>query len=86
VRLLVILILFFVIYLVARLLIGISSLSNQRRKQREESGGEMVKDPVCDTYVPKSGAIEKHVDGQSLYFCSQDCATAFDKKRAGSRR
>jgi YHS domain-containing protein len=86
VRLLVTLILSFVVYLVARLLIGLSSLSNQRRKRREESGGEMVKDPICDTYVPKSRAIEKHLDGQTIYFCSQDCATAYDKKRAGSRR
>ena len=85
-RLLVTLILSFVFYLVARLLIGFSFRSNPHRKQREESGGEMVKDPMCDTYIPKSRAIEMHVDGQILYFCSHDCAIAYGRKRAGSRR
>lgn len=85
-RLLVILILSFVLYLVARLLFGFSSLSNSRRKQREASGGEMVQDPICDLYIPKSRAVKKHVDGQTIYFCSQDCATAYDQKIAGSRR
>ncbi|HTN43772.1 MAG TPA: hypothetical protein VMN77_08240 [Nitrospiria bacterium] len=84
-RFLVILISFIVLFLVARLLIGFSSLSSQRRKQRERMGGEMVKDPICDTYVPKSQAIEKNVNGQTVYFCGQGCADAYDKKRAGSQ-
>jgi len=84
VRFLVILISSIMFYLVARLLMGFSSLSSQRRKQREQLGGEMVRDPICDTYVPKSRAIERKVNGQTVYFCSQECADAYDKKRAGS--
>jgi len=44
----------------------------------------MVKDPICETYVPKNRAIEKTFNGQTVYFCSQECADAYDKKRAGS--
>ncbi|MBI3597687.1 MAG: transcriptional regulator [Nitrospirae bacterium] len=80
-RFLVILILSFILYLVVRLLIGFSYLSSQRRKRQEQLGGEMVKDPICDTYVPKSRAIEKNVNGQTIYFCSQECIDAFFKKR-----
>ena len=84
VRFLVILILFFLLYLVARLLLGFSSLSSQQQKRHEQLGGEMVKDPICETYVPKNRAIEKTFNGQTVYFCSQECADAYDKKRAGS--
>lgn len=84
-RLLVILILSFVFYLVATLFIGFARRSNPRRKRPEESGGEMVKDPICDTYVPKSRAIQRRLNGQSVYFCSQDCANAYDQKTADSQ-
>ncbi|HUK56672.1 MAG TPA: YHS domain-containing protein [Nitrospiria bacterium] len=79
-RPLVILILLFGLYVVAKLLIGVSYLSVRRRKRKEASGGEMVKDPVCDTYVPKSRALEKNVSGQTHYFCSQECMDVFLQK------
>jgi uncharacterized protein len=81
VRLLVILFMSFVLYLVVKVLIGFTFLSSQRRKRREELGGEMVQDPVCQTYVPKTTAIAKNVSGQTIYFCSQKCADAFFKER-----
>jgi YHS domain-containing protein len=39
----------------------------------------MVKDPVCGTYVPMRDAIRKTIGGQSLYFCSQECLSAYKK-------
>ena len=83
-RLLIILFLFFILYLVLKVLIGFSYLSRQRRKQREEMGGEMVQDPVCETYIPKGRAIEKNAGGQTVYFCSQQCMNAFFEKRRAS--
>ncbi len=83
-RLLNILFLLFVLYLVVKVLIGFAYLSRQRRKRREQLGGEMVQDPVCETYIPRSRAIEKKVSGQTVYFCSQECADAFDQKRRAS--
>lgn len=35
---------------------------------------ELVKDPVCQTYVVASRAIRRSVDGAPVYFCSAECA------------
>jgi YHS domain-containing protein len=35
---------------------------------------ELVKDPVCQTYVVLSRAVRRQVDGVTLYFCSAECA------------
>ncbi|MBI3812721.1 MAG: transcriptional regulator [Nitrospirae bacterium] len=83
-RLLVTLFLIFVVYLVMKMLIGFASLPGRQRKRREESGGEMVQDPVCETYVPIGRAIEKKMNGQTVYFCSQPCMDAFFEKRRAS--
>ena len=42
-----------------------------------EIGDEMVKDPVCLTFIPKSIAIQKTFNGKKLYFCSEECASKF---------
>jgi YHS domain-containing protein len=83
-RLWVILVLLFVLYLAVKVLIGFTYLSSQRRKRREELGGEMVRDPVCETYIPRSRSIEKNLSGQIIYFCSQECMNAFFEKRRAS--
>jgi len=36
---------------------------------------ELVKDPVCQTYVVRSRAIRRMLGGESRYFCSRDCAS-----------
>jgi len=38
-----------------------------------KAGEEMVADPCCGTYVPKSAAIVKKVRGEKYYFCSTEC-------------
>ena len=35
---------------------------------------ELVKDPVCQTYVLMSRAVREEADGAPAYFCSEDCA------------
>jgi len=35
---------------------------------------ELVKDPVCQTYVVKSRAVRRTDAGQVRYFCSEECA------------
>jgi YHS domain-containing protein len=42
-----------------------------------EIAGEMVKDPVCQTYIPKSIAFRKMINGETHYFCSEECASKF---------
>jgi uncharacterized protein len=83
-RLLVILFLLYILYRVVKMLIGFAYLSSRQRKRREALGGDMVCDPVCETYVPKATAIVKNVNGQTVYFCSQECADAFFKERRAS--
>ena len=35
---------------------------------------ELVKDPVCETYVLRSLALTRTVGGTTFYFCSRKCA------------
>ena len=35
---------------------------------------ELVKDPVCQTYVVKSRAVRRSAAGGIRYFCSEQCA------------
>lgn len=45
-----------------------------------KSGGrieEMMRDPVCGTYVPASQAVTLQREKEILYFCSSDCRDRF---------
>jgi hypothetical protein len=35
--------------------------------------GELVRDPVCSTYVPRDSAIAMRVGGELRYYCSASC-------------
>lgn len=41
---------------------------------------ELVKDPVCQTYVARSRAVRGEARGEPVYFCSEACA----RRHAGS--
>ena len=38
---------------------------------------ELVKDPVCQTYVVRSRAVSRTEGGQLRYFCSPACARRY---------
>ena len=38
---------------------------------------ELVKDPVCQTYVVRSRAVSRPAADGALYFCSAECASRF---------
>lgn len=38
---------------------------------------ELVKDPVCQTYVVVSRAVRREIGGIPTYFCSADCAERY---------
>jgi YHS domain-containing protein len=38
---------------------------------------ELVKDPVCETYLPRRKAIARTAAGTTRYFCSVGCAEKF---------
>lgn len=37
----------------------------------------MVKDEICNTYLPKEDAIKEIYQGKELYFCSKECQQKF---------
>jgi YHS domain-containing protein len=38
---------------------------------------ELVKDPVCGTYVVRARAVTRDEGGSPRYFCSTDCARRY---------
>lgn len=42
-----------------------------------ERRDELVKDPVCETYVVRSRALQRTEAGVSHYFCSDECARRY---------
>jgi YHS domain-containing protein len=49
---------------------------------RLERRDELVKDPVCQTYVVTSRALRSEVGGTTVHFCSRECQ---DKYGRGER-
>jgi YHS domain-containing protein len=41
------------------------------------SSDELVKDPVCGTYIVRSRAVSRGVASSAPYFCSAECAGRF---------
>jgi YHS domain-containing protein len=57
-----------------------------------ESGGrravtrdELVRDPVCETYIPRGKAVARQTPAGPRYFCSGACADRFQARAAGDR-
>jgi YHS domain-containing protein len=68
-RLILYLILLVTIYWVVR-----RAFSPPRKKIPNPNAGEdLVRDPVCECYIPKSQSFSVSVNGKKLFFCSQDC-------------
>jgi YHS domain-containing protein len=47
------------------------------RSRQRISSDELVKDPVCGTYVVRSRAVSRPAADGFLYFCSAECAGRF---------
>jgi hypothetical protein len=63
---------FVVVYTALTALRRIAALLTPGRSgssQRSVSGGRLVKDPVCGTYIPAETAVQAH--GQ--FFCGEEC-------------
>jgi YHS domain-containing protein len=78
-RLLWILILVGIVYWLAK-----RAFSPGRRKVTgsEEAGEEMVQDPVCGCYLPKSQALYLSSKGKKIYFCSEGCFQKYKSSNA----
>ena len=56
----------------------LGSDSPSRRDQKGE-GEEMVRDPQCGVYIPHSIALKRRVRGETVFFCSRECAEKYRK-------
>ncbi len=67
-------ILLLLIVLVVLLLPLVSRTRLSAPRARRTLPDELVKDPVCQTYIVKSRAVRRSDAGHIRYFCSEQCA------------
>jgi uncharacterized protein len=50
---------------------------NRPHRQGKPTSGLMVKDEVCNTYLPREDALKEIVEGKEYFFCSKECRQKF---------
>lgn len=50
---------------------------NKTSPRPKQSSGIMVKDEVCNTYLPEEDALKEIVEGREYFFCSKECRQKF---------
>ncbi len=78
-RLLWILVLLGIVYWMAK---RIFSPRKHKTVGPEEAGEELVQDPVCGCYLPKSQALSLPSEGKRIYFCSEGCFRKYRSSHA----
>ena len=66
----------FAIYSIVKFFSALNK-GNRRPAPKQKTGGIMVKDETCNTYLPKEEAIKELYQGQEFYFCSEECRQKF---------
>ncbi len=46
-------------------------------RQHKQSSGLMIKDDICNTYLPREEAIKEIREGKEYFFCSKECRQKF---------
>lgn len=72
------------IYLLYRIVKGLTRLGKERAKMRvepERLKEDMVEDPYCHVYIPVSEAYCGTLNGSECYFCSRECYEKFKKEK-----
>ena len=66
-------------WLLGRVLGQRRPMQQPRRKVAKPptSDGAMVRDRVCNTFLPRNRALTASVDGQEHFFCSERCRRRF---------
>jgi YHS domain-containing protein len=69
----------FIAYIIYKFLRLYQSLSRKSKNNPapKQISGLMVKDEICNTYLPKEDAIKEIREGKEYYFCSQECRQKF---------
>ncbi len=63
-------------WLISRLIRGATRPTAPGRGQTRREG-EMVRDRVCNTFLPRSSALVERVGRETHYFCSESCRIRF---------
>jgi YHS domain-containing protein len=63
----------YVAFLFVRIYLGLKRAGQRPRQAPRQVRGEMVKDEVCNTYIPREEALTEVRDGGERYFCSEEC-------------
>lgn len=81
-----IIILAILVYIGYRLLVG-SSRKKKVGKSRQSQDASaritdvLVEDPVCHKLVPQQQALSLEKDGETFYFCSEECCSKFRSEK-----
>lgn len=69
----------FLLWPVARWMLGqrFTRVGAGRQTRQRALRDQLVKDPVCQTYVLRSLAVTRSAGGNTHYFCSPECADRF---------
>lgn len=74
----------YLIYIIIKFYQSLKRLKKPPQKS-DSKPGIMVKDEVCNTYLPKEDAIKENYKGKEYYFCSDECRKKFlESKKKGS--
>ncbi len=73
-------ILIFFAYRLINKVLGGRPVEKGHCKTRDLQGEDMVRDPSCNTYIPKDNALSAKAGGEVHYFCSEECRTTFKEK------
>jgi len=71
-------------YLLYRVVKGVfSPKAKVHRGSTQGFVDEMVQDPFCKTYVPRRDSVRRVIQGQEVFFCSDDCADKYEAQEKG---
>jgi hypothetical protein len=62
---------------IARLIGGVRRGEKPRPSRARVSEGSMVRDRVCNTFLPRSRALEASLGDETHFFCSEACRSRF---------
>jgi uncharacterized protein len=63
----------FVVRLVLRVIAELIRPAIHRPAERSPQGADMVRDRVCNTFIPRDRALRAVVAGREEFFCSPEC-------------
>ena len=75
-RLFVFIILFYLLYKIINVFKQSKHIKNDdcQFKSSSTEAEDLVKDPVCNTYIPRGQAYKREISGKDYYFCSKQCS------------